>query len=274
MHEITGHTRVYAIIADPIHHVQTPQNLNAMMRRHNSDGVMVPLHVSPADLPTVLAGLKRIQTFDGFIATVPHKTAMASLCDSVSRQAELVGAVNCVRREPDGRLVGDMFDGAGFVVGLRRAGIAPKGLRVLLLGAGGAANAIAFALAEAGIASLAIANRTQSRSEDLARRMSGAFPALPVEIGTGVIGSHDLVVNGTSLGLSPDDPLPVDASQLTATQIVAEAIMQPRVTALLAAAQAKGCTIQYGFPMLECQLELMAKFMGMIPRDQAAGVAT
>lgn len=271
MHEITGHTRVYAIIADPIHHVQTPQNLNAMMRRHNRDGVMVPLHVAAADLPTVLAGLRRIQTFDGFIATVPHKTAMVGLCDSVSRQAELVGAVNCVRREPDGRLIGDIFDGAGFVAGLRRAGFDPKGFRVLLLGAGGAANAIAFALAEAGISGLRIANRTPGRAEDLARRLSGAFPHLLVELGTGNIGAHDLVVNGTSLGLAPDDPLPVDTAQLTAGQIVADAIMQPKVTALLAAAQNKGCTIQYGFPMLECQLEMMAKFMGMIDNAQTTG---
>lgn len=271
MHEITGHTRVYAIIADPIHHVQTPQNLNAMMRRHNRDGVMVPFHVTAADLPTALAGLKCIRTFDGFIATVPHKTAMVALCDSVSRQAELVGAVNCVRREPDGRLVGDIFDGAGFVAGLRRAGLDPKGFHVLLLGAGGAANAIAFALAEAGISGLCIANRTQARAEDLARRLSGAFPRLHVELGTGVIGAHDLVVNATSLGLSPGDPLPVDVAQLKAGQIVAEAIMQPKVTALLAAAQARGCTIQYGFPMLECQLEMMAKFMGMIADDQATG---
>lgn len=271
MHEITGHTRVYAIIADPIHHVQTPQNLNALMRCHDRDGVMVPLHVASADLPTVLDGLRCIRSFDGFIATVPHKTAMVDLCDSVSRQAKLVGAVNCVRREPDGRLVGDIFDGAGFVEGLKREGIEPKGRSVLLLGAGGAANAIAFAMADAGIARLCIANRTRAKAEDLVSRLLGAFPDLRVELGAGDIGSHDIVINATSLGLSPDDPLPVDVTQLNAKQTVAEIIMQPRVTPLLAAAEAKGCRIQYGLPMLECQLVMMARFMGMLGQEQATG---
>lgn len=263
MTEISGHTRVYAILADPVHHVMTPQKLNAVMRARGHDGVMVPVHVGPDDLATVVAGLKRMRTFGGFVATVPHKTAIVALCDEVSRQAELVGAVNCVRREADGRLIGDILDGAGFVAGLRREGFEPKGRRVLLLGAGGAANAIAFALAEAGIASLSIANRTRTKSEDLARRLASAFPGLPLELDAPDPAAHDIIVNGTSLGLAEGDPLPLDASRLVSGQIVAEVIMQPRVTALLAAAQARGCRIHYGLPMLECQLEMMADFMGM-----------
>ncbi len=261
--EITGHTRVYAILADPVHHIQTPQKLNVLMRVRGHDGVMVPVHVGPGDLATIVAGLKRMQTFGGFVVTVPHKTAIVALCDEVSKQAELVGAVNCVRREADGRLVGEILDGAGFVAGLRRAGFDPSGRRVLLLGAGGAANAIAFALAEAGIASLSIANRTRARSEDLARRLSGAFPGLSLDLDIPGVAAHDMIVNGTSLGLAEGDPLPLDASRLVPGQVVAEVIMQPRVTALLAAAQARGCRIHYGLPMLECQLEMMADFMGM-----------
>lgn len=263
MTDISGHTRVYAILADPIHHVQTPQRLNALMRARGHDGVMVPVHVGAADLDTVVAGLGCMQSLGGFIVTVPHKTAIVALCDEVSRQAELVGAVNCVRRQADGRLMGEILDGAGFVAGLRREGYEPKARRVLLLGAGGAANAIAFALAEAGIARLAIANRTRAKSEDLARRLSVAFPDLPVELEARDVAAYDIIVNGTSLGLAEGDPLPLDPSLLSADQIVADVIMQPRVTALLAAAQAKGCHIHYGLPMLECQLEMMADFMGM-----------
>lgn len=263
MTEISGHTRVYGILADPIHHVQTPQRLNPLMRAWGHDGVMVPMHVTAADLAAVVAGMRRVQSLGGFIVTVPHKTAIVALCDEVSRQAELVGAVNCVRREADGRLIGDILDGAGFVAGLRREGIDPKGARVLLLGAGGAANAIAFALAEAGVARLAIANRTRAKSEDLARRLSLAFPQLEIDPGAGDAAAHDIIINGTSLGLSENDPLPLDASRLAPGQVVAEVIMQPRITALLAAAQARGCRIHFGLPMLECQLEMMADFMGM-----------
>ena len=265
MTDISGHTRVYAILADPVHHVQTPQKLNALMRGRGHDGVMVPVHVAAGDLASVVAGLKGIQSLGGFVVTVPHKTAIVGLCDAVSRQAGLVGAANCVRREPDGRLVGEILDGLGFVAGLRREGFEPKGRRVLLLGAGGAANAIAFALAEAGVASLAIANRTRGKAEDLARRLAQAFPALSVNLDDADPAAHDIVVNGTSLGLAAGDALPVDAARLSERQIVAEVIMQPRVTALLAAAQAKGCRIHYGLPMLECQLEMMADFMGMRP---------
>jgi shikimate dehydrogenase len=263
MTEISGHSRVYGILADPVHHVQTPQRLNALMRARGHDGVMVPIHVGADDLATVVAGLKRMQTFGGFIATVPHKTAIVALCDEVSRRAELVGAVNCVRRDPDGRLVGDILDGLGFVAGLRREGFEPSGRHALLLGAGGAANAIAFALAEAGVGSLAIANRTRARSEDLARRLAQAFPQLPVTLDDTDPANRDLVVNATSLGLRESDPLPVDVSSLSGRELVAEIIMQPRVTALLAAARERGCRIHYGLPMLECQLEMMGDFMGM-----------
>lgn len=263
MTEISGHTRVYAILADPVHHVLTPQKLNVLMRERGHDGVMVPVHVAADDLARVVAGLKGMRSLGGFVVTVPHKTAIVSLCDEVSRQARLVGAVNCVRREADGRLIGEILDGLGFVAGLRREGFEPSGRRVLLLGAGGAANAVAFALAEAGIASLAIANRTRAKSQDLARRLVHAFPELRVDLDGADPADCDIVVNGTSLGLAEGDPLPVDASRLSPHQIVAEVIMQPRITALLAAAQAKGCRIHYGLPMLECQLEMMSDFMGM-----------
>jgi len=263
MTDISGHTRIYGILADPVHHIRTPQRLNALMRERGHDGVMVPFHVGAEDLATVVAGLKCMKTFGGFVVTVPHKTAIVALCDEVSERVRLVGAANCVRREVDGRLVGEILDGLGFVAGLRREGFAPEGRRVLLLGAGGAANAIAFALAEAGIASLAIANRTRAKSEDLAQRLAQAFPQLPVTLDDADPAGHDIVVNGTSLGLAEGDPLPVDVSRLTDRQVVAEVIMQPRVTALLAAAEGQGCRIHYGAPMLECQLEMMADFMGM-----------
>jgi shikimate dehydrogenase len=262
MTEISGRTRVYAIVADPVHHVQTPQRINALMRTRGHDGVMVPLHVSDSDLPAVATGLRGIRTLGGFIVTVPHKMAFLNLCDEVSARADQVGAVNCVRREADGRLVGDMLDGLGFVAGLRREGIEPKGRRVLMSGAGGAASAVAFALAEAGIAALSIANRTRAKSEELARRLSLAYPVMPVDIDGRSADAPDIVVNGTSLGLAGSDALPLDPASLTGREIVAEMVMDPPLTPLLAAAAAKGCRVHFGLPMLECQLELMANFMG------------
>ncbi|MDI4664986.1 shikimate dehydrogenase [Xanthobacter autotrophicus] len=261
--EITGLTRVYGILADPIHHVKTPQMLNTLMAREGRDGVMVPFHVASDDLATLVAGLRAMKSLGGFVVTVPHKTAIVDLCDAVSDSARRIGAVNTVRREADGRLVGEMLDGKGFVGGLLAAGIDPKGKSVYLAGAGGAANAIAFAFVEAGISRLTIANRTRAKADDLAARLAEAFPAANVEIDTPDPSGHDIVVNGTSLGLKDGDPLPLDAARLAPEQIVAEVIMQPEETALLTAARAKGCRIHFGKPMLACQLDLMADFLGM-----------
>lgn len=256
---ITGRTRVFAILADPIHHVRTPQTLNPILAGRGLDGVLVPIHVAAESLAEMVAAIRCWRNFAGFIATTPHKPAMRSLCDEVTPQAEAVGAVNAVRREPDGRLVGAMLDGDGFVAGLRAHGVEPRGLRVTLLGAGGAAAAIAVALAEAGAASLALVNRTEAKSRALRDRVGRLRPELPVMLGLDA--EADMVVNATSLGLRPDDPPPLAPESLRAGQIVAEAIMEPRMTPLLRAAETKGCRLHFGQPMLDAQAPLMVDHM-------------
>ena len=263
--QITGRTALCAILADPILHVKTPQAINLLLRERGVDGVMVPMHVSAGELASVVDGLRGIRNFAGFIATVPHKSAMAALCDRISERARAVGAVNVVRREADGMLVGDMFDGLGFTEGLRQAGIDVAGRSVYLAGAGGAASAIAFALVEAGVSRLTIANRTRERSDALIERIAKHGGSVPIEAGNGGgdPSGHDIVVNGTSLGLHAGDPLPLDATRLQPHQVVAEIIMNPETTPLLAAARARGCRVQPGWPMLACQLDMMADFMGL-----------
>jgi len=262
MTEITGRTRIWGILADPIHHVKTPQALNAIMRERGVDGVMVPMHVSPADLAAFVSGLRRMRNLHGLIVTVPHKTAIFGLCDETSAAARQSEAANAVRIV-DGRLSGTMLDGAGFVGGLRAGGIEPRGMRAYLAGAGGAANAIAFALAEAGVARLTLANRTRAKAEALRARVAEAYPALQVEVGGADPAGHDLLVNATSLGLAEGDPLPFSVEGIGPGQTVAEVIMQPAVTPLLAEAAARGCRTHPGRPMLDSQLTLMADFLGM-----------
>lgn len=261
--DISGTTRLYAILADPIHHVQTPLLMNALFRQRGADRLMVALHVPDNALAQAVTGLRQLANLEGFIVTVPHKIAMLALCDEVSLHARQVGAVNVVRRSADGQLHGDILDGTGFVAGLRREGLDPAGQSVYLMGAGGAANAIAFALADAGITRLTIANRSEGKAQGLLERLRAAYPQLPVYIGSRDPGGHQLVVNATSLGLRGDDPLPCDAQRLSADQVVAEIIMQPPLTALLQAAAAQGCRIHQGLPMLSCQIELMAVSMGV-----------
>lgn len=261
--EISGSTRVLMIAADPIAHVRTPQAMNALAQARGSNMVMVPCHVAPDGLAALFAGLREMRSLAGIVVTAPHKQAAAGLCDSLEAQAALVGAVNAVRRDADGRLVGEIFDGRGFVAGLIAAGHRPSGQRAFLAGAGGAASAIAFALAEAGVSHLAIHNRTAARAEALAERIAERFP------GTAASACDDrphevaFAVNGTSAGLRPDDGLPFRLDRLGRDTIVAEVIMQPAITPLLEAARERGLAVQPGKAMLDQQLTLIADFLGV-----------
>lgn len=258
---ITGNTRLCMILADPVAQVRTPQVLNDYFAAHDVDAVLVPVHVSADELAEVVAGLRRMRNLAGFVVTVPHKTAMASLCDELGPAGRAIGSVNAVRRTADGRLLGDMFDGAGFVAGLRSQGNDPADWRVLLLGAGGAASAIAFALAEAGARRVTIANRTRAKAQVVVERVRRAFPQADVTVGDADPRDHDMVVNATSLGMRPEDPLPVDVGLLQPDVLVAEIIMKPELTPLLDQARQRRCPIHYGRHMLDRQVDLMARFM-------------
>ncbi|GAA4340165.1 shikimate dehydrogenase [Pigmentiphaga soli] len=261
MTKISGTTRVFAILADPIHHVQTPQAVNEVFQAEKLDAAMIPIHVKQEHLQRLVDGLRGIQNLDGFVVTVPHKRAMAALCDQLTPAAARIGAVNVVRRTAAGALLGGMLDGEGFVAGLRSQGLEVTGRRIYIAGAGGAASAIFHAVAQAGASHVTVANRTSSKADELVSRMRQAFPAVSMSVGTPDAGGHDIVVNATSLGMHAGDALPLDPGSLDRGQTVAEIIMQPEQTPLLAEAKRRGCRIQYGAPMLRCQLELMTGFM-------------
>lgn len=260
MSQVTGATRIFAILADPVAHVKTPQVINARLAQAGYDGLLVPFHVSPDALAATFSAFRGFRNLAGWIVTVPHKVAALALCDELSPAARRIGAVNCIRRESDGRLVGTMLDGIGFVDGLRSAGLDPAGKSVHLAGAGGAASAIAFALCEAGVSRLVVANRNATKRDELVARLAQHYPACSV-LNAGRVAEAEIVVNGTSLGLRPEDPAPIAVDELHAGQIVAEVIMEPELTPLLRAAQAKGCRIHVGRHMLDAQAAAMISHM-------------
>ena len=233
------------------------------METCTQDAVLVPMQVSADALAETIAGLRNVANLAGFVVTVPHKTAMVALCDVLSDAARMVGAVNVVQRTSEGQLYGHILDGEGFVSGLRLSGINPAGRSTYIAGAGGAANAIAFALAAAGVSRIGIWNRTGTKAEELAVRLSRMENALEVRVESADPTGYDIVVNATSLGLREDDPMPFAVDRLTADQVVAEIIMKPEWTPLLLEAKRRGCTVALGAPMLDCQLSLMADFMGV-----------
>jgi shikimate dehydrogenase len=262
--DITGPSRILFMLGSPIRQVKAPARLNALAAARGVDAVLVPLHIDPPDLSIAFAGFRMMRNLEGMVITVPHKVTSAKLCDRLSERAMLVGAVNVIRRDGEGNLIGDMLDGLGFVAGLKTAGIPVAGRRAYLAGAGGAASAIALALVEAGVSHLTIANRSRDKAEDLANRLLKYHPLARISIGTRDPSGHDLVVNGTSFGMTPGDGAPLDLARLDPAMAVCEVIMEPELTPLLLAAKAIGCTIQGGRPMLGSQLELMADYFGLV----------
>lgn len=262
--DITGTTQVYGVIADPVAHVRAPMVFNPLFEARGLDAVMVPVHVAPHRLEEAILGLKAQRNFGGLAVTVPHKLEMMRLCDKVGRQGLLIGAVNAVRFDADRRMIGDNFDGTGFVAGMRAQGYEVTGRSVLQLGAGGAGRAIAFALADAGVSRLVLHNRTRRKAEELAVSVSAAYPSVSISVGEPDPADVDILVNTTSAGLKPGDPLPVEVSRLHPQLLVAEIIMIPEKTKLLEAALAKGCKVQFGRHMLDHQTELIGNFLGCL----------
>jgi shikimate dehydrogenase len=259
----SGKTHLYAILAHPVAHVRAAEFYNPVFQARGVDAFLIPLHVLPEDLAEVVPRLQKLKNLRGLLLTIPHKEAMVSLCDQLGANARLVGAVNTVRFAPDG-LVGDMFDGIGLVQGALASGITLESRRVLLIGTGGAGRAIAFALAQAGVGALTLANRTASRAESLAADLAKGVPDTPVTVGPPDPSGHEVIINATSLGLHEADPLPLDPNLLTAAMAVIEIIAAVEVTPLRRAATDVGCRTMGGRAMVDHQIEAQLRFFGEI----------
>jgi shikimate dehydrogenase len=257
---ITGTTRLYAVLGDPITQVQAPTLVNDLFRRLGRDAVLVPVHARPGDLTTVLAGLRAMENLDGLLVTVPHKAAACAFADRVSATVAVTGSTNAVRREPDGSWYADNFDGAGFVTGLRQAGHDLGGRQAVLVGAGGAGSAIAAALLDAGVAGLAVCDPDTVRLHALLDRLTARWPGRVAGTDRPDLAGVQLAINATPLGLRPDDPLPFDPAGLPAGAVVADIIMQPRETRLLCAAASRGLSVHQGQHMLLHQLDAYRTF--------------
>jgi shikimate dehydrogenase len=175
----------------------------------------------------------------------------------------VAGACNAVKRAPDGRLLGDMFDGEGFVRGLRRKGLVLTGASALVVGAGGVGSAIVASLAAAGVARLRLFDVNEASTAALAARIATHYPDIEVELGPRDPAGMDLAVNATPLGMDEGDPLPMDMSRLEAHTFVGEVVMRAETTAFLAAAQARGCRVQVGTDMLFEQIPAYLEFFGL-----------
>jgi shikimate dehydrogenase len=186
-----------------------------------------------------------------------------ALLDEASATVKVSGSCNAVRRAEDGRLVGDMFDGEGFVRGLRRKGCALAGARALVVGAGGVGSAIAASLAEAGVAAIGLFDADEAAAASLGLRLQHHYPALGVRCGSNDPEGFDIVVNATPMGMNDGDPLPLDVARIAPGSFVGEVVMKSEMTAFLKAAQARGCRFQVGSDMLFEQIPAYLEFFAL-----------
>jgi shikimate dehydrogenase len=254
---VSGKTRLFGIVGDPIEQVRSPEMITAEMTSRGHDAVLVPMHVLPADFDTVVPALLRMRNVGGLVFTIPYKARACALADELGAQARAIGVINALARGRDGRLRGDIFDGLGCVEAFRRRGIAFAGKRVLLLGAGGAGSAIAAAVASEAPASLTIYDPDESRARALLDRLpSGTNAAFAHASVAGI----DILLNATPVGMLGDARLPLAVERIPAHVVVFDAIVKPERTPLLDLAQRCGCTTVQGREMMRGQIARMVDF--------------
>ncbi len=260
---ISGSTRVIAHVGHPTEGFRSPLIYNPWFARAGVDAVVVPMDVPGAAWPGLIRPLLGVGNVIGALVTMPLKPMTAGLVDEVSVAARVAGACNAVRRGADGRLQGEMFDGEGFVAGLRGHGRAARGVTALVVGAGGVGSAIAAALAGAGVSGLRLCDVRAEVAEALAGRLRAHHPGLAVSVGAPDATGCAIAVNATPLGMAAGDPLPFDPAGLDAGCFVGEVVMREVHTPLLRAALARGCAVQPGVDMLFAQIPSYLAWFGL-----------
>ena len=259
--KITGATRLYAIVGDPIAQVRSPEVFTERFATAGVDAVMLPVHVPAARFDAIVPALMAIGNLDGLLVTVPFKARMLRFAQRVGETAKCVGALNALRRDPDGAWTGDMFDGAGFVRGAQNKGERLPGRRVALFGAGGAGSAIACALAEAGVATIAIVDPEPGRAAALAARLRDAFPACRIDAASAAPSDADLVVNASPVGMQPGDGLPADLGPLPPQTLVGDVVVAESPTPMIRHAMQCGCRWVNGRDMHAGQVDALMNFL-------------
>ena len=260
---IDGHTEIIAHIGYPTHSFKSPLIYNPWFERAGANVLVVPMGCRAPDYAAFLKSVFSLSNIRGALITMPHKVSTIELVDDLLPAAQIAGACNAVRRMDDGRLQGDMFDGEGFVRGVRRKGLVLPGARALVVGNGGVGCAIAASLAAAGVATIGLHDVNRASSEGLGQRLRQHYPRLLVSTGSSDPAGWDLVVNATPMGMEEGDPLPLDVSRLSAASFVGEVVMKAETTAFLAAAKARGCRVQVGSDMLFEQIPAYLEYFGL-----------
>lgn len=251
---ITGKTRVCGVIGDPIEHTLSPLMHNAAFEALKLDYVFLAFKVKPAEVGNAIAGMRALN-IRGLNVTMPHKSTIMNFLDRIDLSAKIINSVNTILNK-ESTLFGFNTDGVGALKALRENGVEPKGRKVLLLGAGGAARAIAYTMAKEAD-ELAVLNRTVKQARDLAKLLEKtankkivAGSLSPSEIQHNIQDS-DILINATSMGMKPKaDESPVSPKLLRRNLAVMDIVYNPLETKLAKDAKAAGAQVVSGVEML------------------------
>jgi shikimate dehydrogenase len=257
---IDGATRLYAIVGDPVVQVRSAGVFTQRFADAGHNAVLVPAQVGLDDFETVIPGLMALGNLDGLLVTAPLKAAATAYATHLGRAAACIGAVNALRREPDGSWTGDIFDGAGFVRGFERKGHDLRARRVLMFGAGGAGSAIAFALADAGVRSVHVVSPDEGRGARLIDALRQAFPSFEAAAAGAMRDGYDMIVNASPVGMRAGDGLPGDIGPLAPGTLVGDVVVSDAPTAIVQRAIDRGCAWTNGRDMHGGQVDAIMAF--------------
>jgi shikimate dehydrogenase len=257
---IDGATRLYAIIGDPVVQVRSPAVHTAHFAERGINAVMFAAQASRESFDAAIRGLMALGNLDGLLITSPHKTSAMAFADELSTRVKIVGAINALRREPDGSWTGDMFDGVGFV-GAAQKIVAISGKRALLFGCGGAGAAIAAELAAHGARSIALVDPSEHRALALRDALATYFDGCSVTVGNDGA-THEIVINASIVGMKEGDGLPGDPGVISDGTLVGDVVLRPPATptVLVRLAQEAGAHVVTGQDMHAGQVDAISAF--------------
>jgi shikimate dehydrogenase len=259
---IDGRTRIIAHIGYPTETFKSSMIYNPFFEQRKINASVVPMGCKSEDYAAFLKLVFKLTNVHGALITMPHKVTTLALVDEASVSARIAGACNAVRIDQCGALIGDMFDGEGFVRGVSSKGRAVKGASAFVAGSGGVGSAIAASLARAGASRLGIYDVSSQATNGLSQRLKVHYPNLEVVTGSPDPAGYDIVVNATPIGMKQDDPLPINVERISPSSFVGEVVMKEEITPFLAAARARGCDCQVGTDMLFEQIPAYLEFFG------------
>ena len=259
---ISGKTVLIAHIGYPTESFKAPLIYNPWFDYKGIDAVVMPMGVKAEDYPVSLKQIFKFTNIRGALITMPHKVTTMSLADEATVTAKIAGAANALLKRPDGTLLADQFDGAGFARGIARRGFKTRGCKALVVGTGGVGCAIAASLAADGVASMSLFDMNTASAEGLAERLRTYYPQMEVKVASNDPAGYDLVVNATPLGMKDTDPLPFDPKRLSPSTYVGEVVMKAEMTPILQAAKDIGCRYSVGTDMLFEMIPAYLEFFG------------